>query len=367
MRHPYAHLSEEWPRFRWDHTAFDAMLAAVHLRRGALVTAMATLGFEVRQETVLQMLVQDVTKSSEIEGELLDALQVRSSIARKLGMEYGGLPVPTRAVDGVVEMMLDATQHYDRTLDAERIFGWHAALFPTGRSGFHKIVVGAWRDDAEGPMQVVSGPEGKQEVHFEAPAAERVPLEMDRFLDWFETQSMDPVLKAAIAHLWFVTIHPMDDGNGRIGRAIMDMALARADGTSQRFYSMSTQIHKDRPSYYNVLERTQKGSLDVTAWIVWFLERLDAALQSAEGVLQIVRRKQMFWDAHRDDTFNERQVKVINMLFEGFQGKLQTSKYAKLTKSSNDTALRDLTDLVQRGVLVREDAGGRSTSYTLKG
>ena len=331
------------------------------------MTAMATLGFEVRQHAVLQILVQDVTKSSAIEGENLDEAQVRSSIARRLGIAFAGLPVPAREVEGVVEMMLDATQRYAEPLDGERIFGWHAALFPTGRSGMAKIVVGDWRDDAEGPMQVVSGPIGKEKVHFRAPSADRVPYEMAGFLRWFEEESLDPILKAAIAHLWFVTIHPMDDGNGRIARAIMDMALARADGDHQRFYSMTAQVHKDKNAYYDILERTQKGSLEVTDWIVWFLDRLMAALESAESVLEVVRRKQAFWDLHRDSPLNERQIKVVNLLFEGFRGHLQTGKYAKIAKCSNPTALRDLNDLVEKGILQLDaNAGGRSTHYTLR-
>jgi Fic family protein len=329
------------------------------------MTAMATLGFEVRQEAVLQVLIQDVTKSSDIEGEKLNEEQVRSSIARRLGIECAGLPMPSRAVEGVVEMMLDATQKYTDPLDEERIFGWHSALFPSGRSGMFKILVGAWRDDRQGPMQVVSGGVGKEKVHFEAPTALRVPQEMELFLQWFEEATLDPVLKAAVAHLWFVTIHPLDDGNGRVARAIMDMALARADGTAQRFYSMTAQIHKDKKEYYSVLERTQKGSLDITEWIVWFLGRLNAALESAESVLQIVYRKQAFWDAHRNIELNERQARIINMLLEGFSGKLQTGKYAKITKCSTPTALRDLTQLVGMGILVKEAGGGRSTSYEL--
>lgn len=365
MSGKYAHETPEWPQFQWDHLAFAQDLSSIHFRRGALLTAMATLGFQVRQETQLSVLVQDVVKSSEIEGERLDTLQVRSSIARRLGLDYAGLPSPARDVEGVVEMMLDATQRYQQPLTEERIFGWHAALFPTGRSGMHKITVGAYRDDHAGPMQVVSGGMGKERVHFEAPSAGRVPSEMDRFLTWFETEELDHVLKAALAHLWFVTIHPMDDGNGRIARAITDMALARADGDKQRFYSMSTQIHQDKTQYYEILEKTQRGDLDVTAWIVWFLNRLDAALTSAEGVLDIVRRRQAFWDNHAEDQLNERQTQVINRLFEGFFGKLQTAKYAKLTKCSTDTALRDLSDLVAKGILVKEEGGGRSTSYRL--
>jgi Fic family protein len=365
MATQYAHLSPEWPNYYWDYAALDDALSQIHFKRGALSTAMATLGFEVRQEAVLQVLVQDITKSSEIEGERLDAQQVRSSIARHLGLEYAGLPTPARDVDGVVEMMLDATQNYQNPLDEERILAWHSALFPYGRSGLYKIQVGAWRNDADGPMQVASGPIGKQTVHFEAPAAARLPFEMARFLRWFKEKRMDPVLKAAVAHLWFVTVHPLDDGNGRVGRAIMDMALARADGTSQRFYSMTAQIHQDRNSYYNILEQTQKRSLDITEWNTWFLDRIAAALDSAENVLLIVRRKQAFWDKHANDKLNDRQTKMLNLLMENFQGKLQTSKYAKIAKCSPDTALRDLTDLVTKHILIREEGGGRSTSYIL--
>lgn len=360
----YAHLSPEWPNYRWDAAAIAQDLAAIHFRRGQLLTAMATLGFDIRQEAVLQVLTQDVVKSSEIEGEHLDAQQVRSSIARHLGLEYAGLPAPARHVEGVVEMVLDATQRYDAPLDEDRIFGWHSALFPTGRSGLYKIVVGSWRTDETGPMRVVSGSLGKETVHFEAPSADRVPDEMAQFLHWFESKGEDPVLKAAIAHLWFVTIHPLDDGNGRVGRAIMDLALARADQTTQRFYSMSAQILEDRKGYYDILEQTQKGSMDMTGWIKWFLGRLDAALASAEGVLLVVRRKQEFWDAHREDKLNDRQVKIINRLLEGFRGKLKTANYATIAKCSHDTALRDLNDLIEKGIIAQEGIG-RRTHYML--
>lgn len=365
MARTYTHELPDWPSYRWDYGAFDSALAAINFRRGALVTAMATLGFDVRQETILSVLVQEVTKSSEIEGENLDALQVRSSIARRLGIEIAGLSESDRNVDGVVEMMLDATQRFDQPLTEDRLFGWQASLFPSGRSGMYKIVVGRWRDDSTGPMQVVSGPHGKEKVHYQAPAAARVEGEMRGFLAWFESQPLDSVLKAAVAHLWFVTVHPFDDGNGRIGRAITDMALARADGTSQRFYSMSAQIRKERRAYYDVLERTQRGSLDVTGWICWFLDCLEAALESAEGVLSIVRNKQSFWDTHRNGNLNQRQTKIVNMLLEGFKGKLQTEKYAKITKCANRTALRDLDDLLAQGILVKDKAGGRSTNYLL--
>jgi len=364
MSQPYAHQTDDWPNYRWNGEALAAELASLNFRRGRLVSAMANLGFELRQETSLRVLVQDVTKSSEIEGELLDAAQVRSSIARKLGMDFAGLPTPERRVDGVVEMMLDATRRYSVTLDENRILGWHAALFPTGWSGLSKIQVGSWRTDEDGPMQVVSGPLGKERVHFEAPAAHRVPHEIARFLNWFETEQMDPVLKAGLAHLWFVTIHPLDDGNGRVGRAIMDMALARADGSEQRFYSMSAQIQADKNAYYDILEKTQKSSMDVTHWLHWFLAKLDRAITAAEGVLETVRRKQEFWDTHRDSSLNERQTKIVNMLIEGFDGKLQSAKYGKIAKCSHDTALRDLADLVSKGILGAEGAA-RATHYFL--
>lgn len=362
----YIHERADWPFYTWDGAILSEALAAVNFRRGALIAAMSAMGFERRQQTVLSVLVQDVQKSSEIEGERLPEVQIRSSVARRLGMDVAGLPPADRHVDGVVEMMLDATQRFDAPLDAERIFGWHAALFPTGRSGLQRIVVGAWRDDVHGPMQVVSGPVGREKVHYQAPPADRVEGEMARFLSWFESVSIDPVLKAALAHLWFVTIHPLDDGNGRVGRAIMDLALARADGTSQRFYSLSAQISNEKTAYYDVLEATQKGTMDVTPWIQWFLARLDAALNSAEGVLRLVRERQAFWDAHREAGLNERQIKVVNMLFEGFEGKLRREKYAKITKVADRTAARDLADLVEKGILrVEEGSGGRSTSYEL--
>jgi Fic family protein len=323
-------------------------------------------GFKVREEAVLRTLTEDVLKSSEIEGEKLDADQVRSSVARRLGIDIGGLQPADRHVEGVVEMMLDATQHYDQPLTTERLYGWDASLFPTGRSGMHRITVGAWRDDRTAPMQVVSGPVGRERVHFEAPAAERLAEEMLRFLDWFNGDAtMEPVLKAALAQLWFVTIHPFDDGNGRIARAIADMSLARSEGSSQRFYSMSAQIREERGEYYGILERTQKGTMDVTAWMEWFLGCLTRAIEGAQAALAGVIEKARYWEKLRDVPLNERQRLVINRLLEGFEGKLTTSKWAALTKSSNDTALRDIQQLVDRGVLVRNPAGGRSTSYSL--
>ena len=313
-------------------------------------------------------LTEDVLKSSDIEGEILDKEQVRSSIARRLGMDIGALVPADRHVEGVVEMMLDATQKYAEPLTGERLFAWQAALFPTGRSGMTRIIAGAWRDENSGPMQAVSGPIGRERVHYEAPSAGRLNAEMSAFLKWFAEEALlDPVLKAAIAHLWFVTIHPFEDGNGRIARAIADMALARSEQSPQRFYSMSAQIRLERNVYYNVLEATQKGDLDINAWLEWFLGCLDRAIDGAEDILSGVLYKARFWEAIKDQPLNVRQRMVINRILDGFEGKLTSSKWAKLTKSSPDTALRDITDLVDRGVLVRDSAGGRSTSYSLPG
>ena len=327
---------------------------------------MEGLGFQLRAEAVLQSLTEEVLKSSEIEGEVLDREQVRSSIARRLGMDIGALAAADRHVEGVVEMMLDATQNYAEALTKERHFNWHAALFPTGRSGMTKIVVGAWRTDASGPMQVVSGPSGREHVHYEAPAAARLERETRPFLAWFNSdEGIDPVLGAAVAHLWFVTIHPFEDGNGRMARAIADMALARSEQSPRRFYSMSAQIRVERNAYYDILEATQKGDLDITPWIEWFLGCLNRAFDGAEVILASVLRKARFWDAHAEAQLNERQRAVLNRLLNGFEGKLTSSKYAALAKSSQDTASRDIDDLLRRRILVKDVGGGRSTSYSL--
>jgi Fic family protein len=327
---------------------------------------MQDLGFELRREAQLSTLTEDVLRSSEIEGEKLDSDQVRSSIARRLGMEVGGLVAADRNVEGVVEMMLDATTNYAQPLTGDRLFGWHAALFPTGRSGLHKITVGNWRDDSGGPMQVVSGPIGRQKVHYEAPPATHVSEEMKRFLSWFEAPGhTDPLFVAGLAHLWFVTIHPFDDGNGRIARAIADMALARSEGSTQRFYSMSAQIYRERSDYYITLERTQKGELDVTSWQEWFLSCLRRAIEGSQATLSLVLNKARFWERFAQQSLNTRQVQVLNKLLDDFEGKLTTSKWAKLTKCSQDTAYRDVLDLVERGALRKDPGGGRSTSYSL--
>lgn len=362
----YIHELADWPRFRWDHERLAAPLAAVRHHQGRLVGRMEGLGFQLRAEAVLQSLTEEVLKSSEIEGERLDREQVRSSIARRLGMDIGALAPVDRNVEGVVEMMLDATQNYPAPLTEERLFSWHAALFPTGRSGMTQITVGAWRTTESGPMQVVSGPIGREHVHFEGPSADRLSAAMRAFLAWFNAvDDVDPVVLSAVAHLWFVTIHPFEDGNGRIARAIADMVLARSEGTPRRFYSMSSQIRIERKAYYDTLERTQKGNLEITAWIAWFLQCLDRAFGGAETILASVLRKARFWDAHAGDALNDRQRLVVNRLLNGFEGKLTSSKYATLAKCSQDTAARDIDDLSRKGILARDPAGGRSTSFSL--
>jgi Fic family protein len=362
----YIHELQNWPRFDWNRERLAEPLAAVRHRQGRLIGHMEALGFNLRQEAVLQTLTADVLKSSEIEGEKLDAEQVRSSIARRLGLDIGALKPADRHVEGVVEMMLDATRHYDQALTSERLFSWHASLFPTGRSGMTKIRTGAWRDDSTGAMEVVSGPIGKEKVHFQGPPAKRLDGEMKAFLEWFNANAeIDPVLKAGLAHLWFVTIHPFDDGNGRIARVIADMALARSENSPQRFYSMSAEIRQERTTYYDLLEETQKGTLDITPWMEWFLGCLGRAIDGAQTTLGTVLAKARFWEAITGVAINERQRLVINRLLNGFEGKLTTSKYAKLAKCSQDTAFRDILFLVGHGILVRNPEGGRSTSYAL--
>ncbi len=362
----YIHELPDWPKFRWDQNRLADRLAAVRHRQGRLIGRMEALGFPLRSEATLENLTQEVLKSSEIEGEVLDREQVRSSIARRLGMDIGGLTAADRHVEGIVEVMLNATEKYGELLTEERLFGWHAAMFPTGRSGMKRIKAGGWRDDKSGTMQVVSGPVGRERVHYEAPPAHRVASEMKAFLDWFNGEAaIDPVLKAAVAHLWFVTVHPFDDGNGRIARTIADMALARSEGTAQRFYSMSAQIRQERSAYYDILESTQKGDLDITSWLEWFLGCLDRAFDGAERTLANVFRKARFWEKHAGAAFNDRQRDMLNRLLNGFEGKLTTSKWAQIEKCSQDTALRDIDDLVQRGILRKDPAGGRSTSYSL--
>ena len=363
---PFIHELSGWPRLVWDSSVLEAVLASVRHRQGLLLGRIATLGFTLRSEASLVVLTNDVVKSSAIEGEALPSHEVRSSIARRLGLDIGGLSQPSRAVEGIVEMMLDATQRYDEQLTSERLFGWHAALFPTGRQGTRQLTVGAWRTSASGAMQVVSGPIGREKVHFEAPVADRLENEMARFVDWFNAPvSIDPVLKAALAHFWFVTIHPFEDGNGRIARAIADMSLARADGTWERCYSMSSQIESERREYYWQLGAAQRGTLDVTEWLAWFLGCLDRSVLGAADILASVLYKAELWRRITRDPVNDRQRTIINSLLDDFKGFLTTSKYATLAKCSEDTALRDVRELVEWGVLVKNASGGRSTSYRL--
>ena len=363
----YIHENPDWPNLRWDDAKLLPLLADVRHRQGRLLGRMEGLGFRFRAEASLTTLTADVIKSSAIEGALLDAGQVRSSIARRLGLDFGGNVQSSRDVEGVVEMMLDATQKHAGPLTAERLFGWHASLFPTGRSGMRRITAGAWRPAEIGPMQVVSGPMGRERVHFEAPSADRLPHEVSVFLGWFgAANGIDPVLKAGIAHFWFVTIHPFEDGNGRISRAIADLALARAEGTIERFYSLSTQIEAEKKQYYLNLEQSQKGGTDITSWLEWFLGCLGRAVAGAEEGLASVLRKAKIWERiNNQSPVNERQRVVINRLLDGFEGKLSTSKYARLAKCSGDTALRDVNILVDRSVLVQDAGGGRNTSYRL--
>lgn len=362
----YIHQLPAWPNFTWDNDDIVNVLAEARNLQGRLIGKMESLGFDLRNEAVLETLAQDVLKSSEIEGEYLNLDQVRSSIARRLGMDIIGTVQSDRNVDGIVDMMMDAMQNCFMPLTANRLFGWHAALFPSGRSGMYKITVGDWRKEGTGPMQVVSGPMGKERVHFEAPDYTLVEKEMNVFLEWVEKNTaIDLVLKAAVAHLWFVTIHPFDDGNGRIARALADMILARADKVNQRFYSMSAQIRIERKEYYEILEKTQKGNLDITEWLRWFLNCLINALKSTDAVLIRVLFKADFWAKHSKSLINERQQLMLNKLLDEFVGKLTSSKWAKITKCSKDTAIRDINDLMEKNILRKDEAGGRSTNYEL--
>jgi len=363
----FIHQSDNWPNFSWKLEEFINLLSEVRNLQGRIMGRMESLGFDLRNEATLETLTLDVLKSTEIEGEYLNPDQVRSSIARRLGMEIAGSVESDRNVDGVVEMMLDATQNCFNPLTSERLFDWHAAIFPTGRSGMYKITVANWRSDSTGPMQVVSGAMGKEKVHFQAPDSSLVESEMSRFLDWFnESSELDLVLKASVAHLWFVTIHPFDDGNGRITRALTDMLLAQSDRSSQRFYSMSAQIRLERKQYYEILEKTQKGNLDITDWIKWFLNCLLNALKSTDTILNRVLFKADFWTRHAKTIMNERQKKLLNKILDGFEGKLTSSKWAKIAKCSKDTAIRDINDLINKNILKKDEAGGRSTNYELK-
>lgn len=364
---PYIYQKNDWPNFTWDNDSLLPLVSKVRNQQGKLVGKMEALGFSFKTEALLETLTLDVLKSTEIEGEILNIEQVRSSLARRLGLEIENAIYSERNVDGVVDMLVDATQNYQLPLTRQRLFNWHAALFPTGRSGMFEIVVGDWRKDSTGPMQVISGALGKEKVHFEAPASSTIDLEITNFLNWYNSNdTIEPLIKAALAHLWFITIHPFEDGNGRISRAISDMLLARADGIPQRYYSMSSQIRKDRKSYYNTLEKVQQGSLDVTKWITWFLECLLNSVKSSETTLNKVIYKHHFWNTYAKQVNNDRQKKMLNKLLDGFEGKLTTSKWAKINKCSSDTALRDIQDLIKKNILQKEKAGGRSTNYELK-
>jgi Fic family protein len=359
----YIHELADWPRFVWDSEALAEPVAEVRYAQGRHLGRLHGLGLDLLSASSLAVAVEDAMKSSAIEGERLVGDEVRSSVARRLGIEVAGLPEPSRQADGVVEMLLDATRRHDVPLTAERLFEWHSALFPMGHGGMRAVTVSGWRTDATGAMQVVSGPIGRERVHFQAPAAGRLEDEMSRFLGWFETASMDPVLKAGVAHLWFVTIHPFDDGNGRIGRAIADLAIARGDAARDRSFSLSSAIEAARNSYYDELQRAQRGDLDITRWLRWFIERIGAAIEGAESLLDGILHKAWIWNRLAERPVHERQRLVLNRLLDGFEGHLTSSKYAKLAKCSTDTALRDIRDLVAWGVLIRNDAGGRSTSY----
>jgi Fic family protein len=359
----YLHQLKNWPNFTWNTDEISSLLGAVRHKQGKILGQMQALGFSQLEENMLVALTMDVLKTSEIEGEFLHADQVRSSIARRLGIEIAGAVVAERHVEGVVEMLLDATQNYNKPLTEERLFDWHASLFPTGRSGMFKIKTATWRD---GAMQVTSGAMGREIIHFEAPNAEKIPNEMTVFLNWIQDEHrLDPVIKAALAHLWFITIHPFDDGNGRIARAITDMLLAQADESKQRFYSMSAQIQIERNKYYSLLESTQKGDLDCTEWIQWFLECLLRSMKQTDETISKSIARTKFWENNKTTEFNMRQQKIVHLLLDDFFGNLNVSKYAKITKTSTDTALRDLQDLIKKDVL-EQQGSGRSTSYKIK-
>ena len=362
----YIHQKDNWPNFTWINDELVNLLSEARNLQGRLIGRMESIGFDLRNEALLDTLTLDVLKSAEIEGELLNPEQVRSSIAQRLGMEFAGSVVSDRNVDGMVEMMIDATNNCFKPLTVDRLFDWHAALFPMGRSGIFKITVADWRKDTTGPMQVVSGAAGKEKIHFQAPNANLIEKEMTRFLKWFNgNDKTDFVIKAAVAHLWFVSIHPFQDGNGRITRALTDMLLAQSDRSNQRFYSMSAQIRIERKQYYEILEKTQKGDLDITEWIEWFLSCLINALKSTDKILTRVLLKAGFWNKHSKTSINERQKKVINKLLDGFEGKLTSMKWAKIAKCSKDTAIRDINDLIGKDILRKVAAGGRSTNYEL--
>ncbi len=363
----YIYENLNWPEFKWGSEKILPLLSTVRFKQGIIIGKMGSLGFELKDQASLEMLALDIIKTSDIEGELIDPDQVRSSIARRLGLEISGLVASDKSVDGLVDMMLDATRNYSKELNKDRLFSWHSSLFPTGYSGMNKIITANWRDDSTGPMQVVSGPVGKEKVHYQAPAAEKVDQEMQQFFEWFNSsRGIDLLVKAGIAHLWFVTIHPFYDGNGRIARALADMILAQSDLQPYRFYSMSTQIRNERTKYYEILEKTQKGQLDITEWLEWFLHCLLSTLEASETILGKVIFKHNFWLEHASKIDNDRQRKVLNLLLDGFDGKLNTSKWGRICKCSQDTALRDIQDLINKQIFYKMPGGGRSTNYAIK-
>lgn len=363
----FIHQLDRWPDFTWRTDDIVNLLSEARNLQGRLLGRMESLGFDLRSEAVLDTMTLEILKSTEIEGDLLNPGQVRSSIARRLGMEIAGSVESDKNVDGMVDMVIDATKNCFQPLTSERLFNWHATLFPTGRSGMFKITVAGWRKDIKGPMQVVSGALGNEKVHFQAPDSSLLDAEMNRFITWFnDSNSNDLVIKAAVAHIWFLTIHPFDDGNGRMARALTDMLLARSDNSSQRYYSMSSQIRIEKKQYYEILEKTQRGDLDITRWIEWFLNCLIHALRSTDSILNRVLFKAGFWNRHAKTIINERQKKLLNAILDGFDGKLTSSKWAKITKCSRETAIRDINDLINKGILFKEEAGGRSTNYVLR-
>jgi len=363
----YIHEKDNWTNFIWNEKLVSKKLAETRNLQGRLLGKMESLGFDQQDEAVLNTLTLEIVKSSEIEGEILDLEQVRSSVARRLGIELAGAIESEKHIDGIVEMMLDATQRYDLPITKNRLFGWHSSLFPTGWSNMYKITVADWRKDTTGPMQVVSGAMGKEKIHFEAPNSDRIDSEMESLINWIESENeIDPVLKSAIVHLWFITIHPFEDGNGRITRAITEMLLARSDNSVKRFYSMSSQIRVERKQYYEILEKTQKGTSEITGWILWFLECLKNSFESTSELLSKILIKAEFWKINSKTILNERQQKMLNKLLDGFEGKLTTSKWGKICKCSQDTALRDIQDLIKKEILQKEKSGGRSTNYELK-
>lgn len=367
MRPIYIWQYPEWPSFTWNDSRLIALLSEVRNLEGKIQGMMGGLGFDVQSMTALNVMTEDVLRSNEIEGVILNSDKVRSSIARHLGIDTAGLPQPDHYTEGVVQIMMDAVTNCNKPLTPERLFNWHAALFPTGRSGMYPITVGAYRTGGE-PMQIVSGAMGKEKVHYEAPPSDVVPDMMTDFLTWINSDNTvtDPVLKAAVAHLWFVAIHPFDDGNGRLTRTITDMQLAKADGFPLRFYSMSAEILREKKAYYEILEHTTSNSTDITEWLEWFLNTMKSSILRAKETVKRVVSKSSFWQRHREIPMNERQVRVVNMIWDGFTGKLTSSKWAKITKTSQATALRDITDLIEKGILTAAADGGRSSNYLLK-